>query len=87
MQKLIFKEIGILDYNKAWNFQNKLFQKIIDIKLKNRVASIQKQTPNYFLFTEQLSESIYYYGRGYNVITLDEYTEIKNWLAYIVAYD
>ena len=44
----------MIDYKEAWDYQEKLFKKVIDIKLANRELPEQKQieTPNYLLFCE-----------------------------------
>ena len=52
MQKINFKDIGLTPYQVAWEYQNKLFREIIDIKLNNRNNNLQIPTPNYFIFTE-----------------------------------
>ncbi len=52
MQKINFKDIGLTPYQEAWDYQNKLFQEIIDIKLNNRNEETNNPTPNYFIFTE-----------------------------------
>ncbi len=52
MNQVIFKDLGSMDYKEAWDYQNELFQGIIDIKLANRNRDIKQSTPNYFLFTE-----------------------------------
>ena len=52
MEKIQFIDLGLKDYNDAWETQNRLFREIIDIKLANRERETQKPTPNYFLFTE-----------------------------------
>lgn len=52
MNQVVFKDLGIKDYKEAWDFQNELFQGIIDIKLANRDREVKLETPNYFLFTE-----------------------------------
>jgi len=46
--------LGLTDYMKAWEYQEKLFREIIAIKLKNRELSGSKQTttPNYLVFCE-----------------------------------
>ncbi|TAK34184.1 MAG: lipoyl(octanoyl) transferase, partial [Saprospiraceae bacterium] len=36
MQKVIFKDLGTISYREAWDYQQKLLQQSIDIKLKNR---------------------------------------------------
>lgn len=52
MNQVVFKDLGSKDYKEAWDYQNKLFQGIIDIKLANRNREEKKLSPNYFLFTE-----------------------------------
>jgi len=52
MKNIQLLDLGLKDYKDAWEYQNKLFQEIIDIKLDNRNREDQKPTPNYFLFTE-----------------------------------
>ena len=52
MEKIQLIDLGLKDYNDAWETQNRLFREIIDIKLANRERETQKPTPNYFLFTE-----------------------------------
>ena len=52
MKKIQLQDIGLKEYKDAWETQNKLFRKIIDIKLENREREDQILTPNYFLFTE-----------------------------------
>jgi len=44
----------MIDYKKAWDYQEKLSQKIIQEKLKNRNKPFQEQTitPNYLIFCE-----------------------------------
>ncbi len=52
MKTIKFKDIGLKAYKDAWEYQNTIFQKIIDLKLENRNNETQIPTPNYFLFTE-----------------------------------
>jgi lipoyl(octanoyl) transferase len=52
MNQVVVKDLGIKDYKKAWDFQNEIFQGIIDIKLANRERTAKEVPPNYFLFTE-----------------------------------
>ena len=49
-----FEDLGLIDYQKAWDYQGELMQKIIDIKLKNRDLPTENQiiTPSFFLFVE-----------------------------------
>jgi len=68
MQKIILKDIGLTNYKDAWNYQNKLFQKIIVIKLDNRNNNTNNPTPNYFLFTEH--HHVYTVGKNGNLNNL-----------------
>ena len=52
MNQVVFKDLGIKDYKEAWDYQNELFQGIIDIKLANRNREVKEKSPHYFLFTE-----------------------------------
>lgn len=49
MQKheVIFEDLGLIDYGEAWNYQEKLFDRSIEIKQGNK-----KPVPNYLLFCE-----------------------------------
>lgn len=49
-----FKHLGLIDYKKAWDYQEQLFSEIIDIKLKNKKQNHNDviPTPNYLLFCE-----------------------------------
>ena len=68
MQEIILEDIGLKTYKDAWETQNKLFQEIIDVKLENREREEQKQTPNYFLFTEH--PHVYTLGKSGDVNNL-----------------
>lgn len=52
MNQVVFKDIGLKDYKEAWDYQNELFQGIIDIKLANRKNELKQKSSHYFLFTE-----------------------------------
>ncbi|MEN8248836.1 MAG: lipoyl(octanoyl) transferase LipB [Bacteroidota bacterium] len=59
MNSLINKEVevidlGKVDYQEAWDYQEKLFNEVIQIKLTNREKpeEEQKPTPNYLIFCE-----------------------------------
>lgn len=53
-KKVNFKDLGVIDYQSAWDYQEKLMKNIIDIKMKNRDLSpeLKEETPNHFLFVE-----------------------------------
>lgn len=53
-RSLKFEELGLMDYEQAFNYQEKLMKEIIDLKLKNRdrTDGDYEETPNYLLFVE-----------------------------------
>ena len=53
MNKLLtIKDLGLRDYKETWDYQEVLFQKILQIKSKNSKENLQLETPNYFLYVE-----------------------------------
>ncbi len=54
MQKVNFKDLGLVDYKEAWDYQEKLFNEVVDGKLANRNLSIEEQRSpkHYMLFCE-----------------------------------
>lgn len=51
-KKIEFRNLGLIDYQKAWDYQTDLFTKTIGIKTENRTKVEQQPTPNYLLFCE-----------------------------------
>ncbi|MEC5156693.1 lipoyl(octanoyl) transferase LipB [Chryseobacterium sp. MP_3.2] len=51
---LLFQELELMDYQPAFDYQLKLMNEIIDVKLKNRDENVdlKTETPNYLLFVE-----------------------------------
>ncbi len=49
-----FRHLGLMDYQTAWDWQEKLFAEIVAVKIANRGLSpeIQSPTPNHLLFCE-----------------------------------
>ncbi len=54
MQQVIFIDLGLTDFKEAWDYQEKLFNEIVQIKINNRniPADCQIPTPNYLLLCE-----------------------------------
>lgn len=52
MKSVIYKDLGLKDYKETWDYQNELFQGILDVKIDNRKNDTNKSTSNYLLFTE-----------------------------------
>jgi len=48
------KDLGLIDYTKAWDYQAELFQSILDVKKENRERAAEDQLPteNYLLLCE-----------------------------------
>ncbi len=46
------QDLGLKDYKETWDFQESLFQKTVDLKIKNRREETRIDTPNHFLFVE-----------------------------------
>ncbi len=51
-RKVIFQDLGIVDYQQAWEYQEELFRKVIDQKIANRTRNTSLPTTNYLLFYE-----------------------------------
>ena len=53
-KKVLFQNLGQIDYKEAWDYQEKLFHDLVAIKLANRdlPEDQQKITNNYLLFCE-----------------------------------
>jgi lipoyl(octanoyl) transferase len=52
MPKVVFQDLGLIDYVKAWDYQEKRFNEILDVKKKNRKKNRQDPTLSYLLFCE-----------------------------------
>ncbi|ESU29296.1 lipoyltransferase [Flavobacterium limnosediminis JC2902] len=51
-KKVQLQDLGFKDYKDAWDFQETLFQEILDLKIKNRREESNLETPNHFLYVE-----------------------------------
>ena len=52
MPKVVFQDLGLIDYKEAWDYQEKLFNEILDVKKNNRKENRQDPTLSYLLFCE-----------------------------------
>lgn len=52
MQKITLIDLGLKDYKETWEYQEELFQSIIDVKIDNRRNDLKNKTSNFFLFVE-----------------------------------
>lgn len=46
------QDLGLKDYKETWEYQESLFNEILDLKIRNRREEINLETPNHFLFVE-----------------------------------
>jgi len=46
------QDLGVMDYKEAWEYQECLFQGIVDQKIANRREGLDTVTPNYLLLVE-----------------------------------
>ena len=67
-KKIKIIDLGLMDYKKAWDFQQSLFDEIIEIKKKNRKNNLNEPTPNYLVFVEH--PHVYTLGKSGNVSNL-----------------
>ena len=51
-KQIIVKDLGHKDYKETWDYQESLFEEIVELKRKNRAENTEVSTPNYFLFVE-----------------------------------
>lgn len=81
MQKVNFIDLGLIDYKKAWDYQEDVFNKIVQTKIDNRTAlpAEQKPTSNYLLFCEH--PHVYTLGKSgheSNLLINDQQLKEKN---------
>ena len=52
MQQVVFRDLGLIDYKEACDYEEKLFQEIIEIKSRNRKEGTNVATQSHLLFCE-----------------------------------
>ncbi len=52
MKQIFLQDLGTKDYKETWDYQEELFDAIVQIKRKNRNDDTELETPNHFLFVE-----------------------------------
>lgn len=74
-KKTTFNDLGVIDYQRAWDYQTELFNSILEVKSANRnlPAPDQRETNNFLLFCEHphvytLGKS----GKESNLLVKDE---------------
>ncbi|MDY7393964.1 lipoyl(octanoyl) transferase LipB [Aureibaculum sp. 2210JD6-5] len=51
-KNILLQDLGTKDYKETWDYQEELFDAIVQIKRKNRNENLNIETPNHFLFVE-----------------------------------
>tara|TARA_R110001592_G_scaffold361796_1_gene673686 strand:+ start:577 stop:1293 length:717 start_codon:yes stop_codon:yes gene_type:complete len=67
-KRVQFQDLGLKDYKETWDFQEKLFKEIIDLKIKNRREEESVDTPNYLIFVEH--PHVYTLGKSGDISNL-----------------
>ena len=67
-KKVEVQELGLKDYKETWDYQEQLFKKILDLKIKNRREDTKIQTPNYLISVEH--PHVYTLGKSGNISNL-----------------
>ena len=65
---IVLHDLGLLDYQKAVEYQTKIFNKIIDQKLKNRNSVNKEITQNHLIFVEH--PNVYTLGKSGDINNL-----------------
>lgn len=63
-----FEDLGLVEFQKAWDYQEKLFNEVVDAKQMNRSATAEIPVPNYLLFCEH--PHVYTLGKSGKVANL-----------------
>jgi lipoyl(octanoyl) transferase len=78
-KKIHLQNLGIKDYKETWDYQELLFKRILDLKIKNRRENLNKETPNFLLMVEH--PHVYTLGKSgdiKNLLISDEELAQKN---------
>lgn len=51
-KKIKLQDLGQKDYKDTWEYQEKIFKDIVDLKIRNRREELNLPTPNYLLLVE-----------------------------------
>jgi len=73
------QELGLRDYKETWDYQQKIFQEVIDSKIRNRRENTQEPTQNILLLVEH--PHVYTLGKSgdlSNLLLTEEQLASKN---------
>lgn len=63
-KKVIFEDLGLIDYKKCWDYQEDLFADVLALKSSNKKENKKEKTTNYLLFCEH--PHVYTLGKNGN---------------------
>ena len=63
-----YQDLGFLDYKKSWDYQEELFQEIVQSKIKNKQNNTHEATKNHFLIVEH--PHVYTLGKSGDISNL-----------------
>ncbi len=78
-KKIALQDLGVKDYQEAWDYQEALFKEVIAIKIRNRREELSLVTPNHFLFVSH--PHVYTLGKSgdfSNLLLNEEQLKEKN---------
>ena len=78
MPNVVFQDLGLIDYKEAWDYQEKLFNEILDVKKNNRKKNRQDPSFSYLLFCEH--PHVYTLGKSgdeNNLLVNEEYLKSR----------
>ena len=77
-KKVIFEDLGLIDYKKCWDYQEDIFAKTLALKTKNRKENTSIETKNTLLFCEH--PHVYTLGKSgneNNLLVNEEYLKSR----------
>jgi len=77
-KKVSFKDLGLIDYKKCWDFQEDLFAEILTVKSSNRKEGEKVATKNHLIFCEH--PHVYTLGKSgdeKNLLVNEDYLKIR----------
>lgn len=67
-KSITIRDLGLMDYKEAWEYQETLFQEILQLKIRNRREELGLETPNYFILVEH--PHVYTLGKSGDISNL-----------------
>ena len=78
-KEVLVQHLGVKDYKDTWDYQEELFKRTLDLKIRNRREDLNMDTENHFLFVEH--PHVYTLGKSgdiENLLVSEEQLKAKN---------